>query len=131
MITQTENYDIAVVGAGIVGLGTAWAAQRLGLRTLLLERIDPFDNSRIDELILRELQKVYELPTWDINARWTGMYAKCIAGPWLQTDPEPNVTILNGFGGAGMSLSLAVTERVIRRKFEPSVCGSTGVVSNG
>ena len=32
--------DVAVVGAGVVGLGTAWALARRGLRVLLLDRAD-------------------------------------------------------------------------------------------
>ncbi len=91
--------------------------------------IDPFEKSIIDDLIIRELRKVYELPTWDIDARWTGVYAKYHHGPWLQSCPEPNVTILNGFGGAGMSLSLAVAERVIHEQFTSRVGASQEAVS--
>jgi FAD dependent oxidoreductase TIGR03364 len=35
---STDRYDLAVVGAGIVGLGHALAAARAGLRTVVIER---------------------------------------------------------------------------------------------
>ncbi|MCA8999164.1 MAG: FAD-dependent oxidoreductase, partial [Planctomycetaceae bacterium] len=33
-----ENYDVAIVGGGIVGLAHAWMAARRNLRVLLTER---------------------------------------------------------------------------------------------
>ncbi|MGL1549010.1 FAD-dependent oxidoreductase, partial [Vibrio parahaemolyticus] len=33
-----ESFDIAIVGAGIVGLAHALAATRLGLRTVVIDR---------------------------------------------------------------------------------------------
>lgn len=33
-----KHYDIAIVGAGIVGIAHAWAAARRGLRTIVIER---------------------------------------------------------------------------------------------
>ena len=34
---MNQDYDLIVVGAGIVGLGAAWAAHRLDARVLVLE----------------------------------------------------------------------------------------------
>lgn len=38
--SHSEAADVAVVGAGVVGLAAAWALARRGLRVLLLERAD-------------------------------------------------------------------------------------------
>jgi FAD dependent oxidoreductase TIGR03364 len=77
--------------------------------------IEPFDKSEIEELILREVRKVFRLPTWQIEQRWSGIYAKIPGLAYLVTSPpsHPHVRIVNGFGGAGMSLSLAVTDQVV------------------
>ena len=81
--------------------------------------ISPFDKSEIDDLIVREVRKVFQLPTWEIQQRWHGVYAKHPSQPYFHLGiPElPNVHVINGFGGAGMSMSLAVTERIVNEVF--------------
>ena len=37
MSTQSEQYDVAVVGGGVIGLAVAWRAAQRGLRTLVLD----------------------------------------------------------------------------------------------
>lgn len=86
------------------------------------EAIQPFDNSLIDELILQELRKVFVLPSWEIESRWHGIYAKYPQGPfWTANSTQnsritnPRVTLINGFGGAGMTLALAATEQLVQQ----------------
>jgi glycine oxidase len=35
--SQSEQYDVAVVGGGVIGLAVAWRAAQRGLRTLVLD----------------------------------------------------------------------------------------------
>jgi FAD dependent oxidoreductase TIGR03364 len=77
--------------------------------------IEPFDNQRIDELILRELRKIILLPEWTISERWHGHYAKYAAGPVFEREPIPNVYVCTGVGGAGMTLSFGLAEQSWRR----------------
>lgn len=44
---QHEHYDLAVVGAGIVGLGHAYAAFRRGLRVVVVERADAITGATV------------------------------------------------------------------------------------
>ena len=37
MSTQSEQYDVAVVGGGVIGLAVAWRAAQRGLRTVVLD----------------------------------------------------------------------------------------------
>ena len=37
MASQSEQYDVAVVGGGVIGLAVAWRAAQRGLRTLVLD----------------------------------------------------------------------------------------------
>jgi FAD dependent oxidoreductase TIGR03364 len=75
------------------------------------EDIEPFDKTAIDDLLLRELRKVIQLPDWSIAERWNGMYTRHPERPWFEAEPLPGVHVCTGFSGAGMTLSLGVGER--------------------
>lgn len=78
------------------------------------EAISPFDNPAIDDLILRELHKILRLPTWDIAARWHGVYAKLPGRPVFEASPQPGVHVCTATGGAGMTMSFGLAERAWR-----------------
>lgn len=77
--------------------------------------IEPFDKSLIDELMLRELRKIIQLPDWSIAETWHGYYAKHPSVSVIEDQPLPNVHICTGVGGAGMTLSHGLAERVWQR----------------
>ncbi len=77
--------------------------------------IEPFDKTEIDALILREIQKVMSLPKLDISRRWHGLYAKHPTELFLVKEVKPDVLVVNGFAGNGMTLGLAVADNVIRQ----------------
>lgn len=74
------------------------------------DNLEPFDTDRIDSLILRELRKILHLPTWSIDSRWHGIYAKSTESIAVVQSPEAGVFICTGLGGAGMTLSFGVAE---------------------
>jgi FAD dependent oxidoreductase TIGR03364 len=74
--------------------------------------VDVFDKDEIDRLILQYLDGFVELPERNIAQRWHGVYAKHPSAAWLILDPEPGVKIVNGVGGAGMTMSFGLAERV-------------------
>lgn len=77
--------------------------------------IEPFDKAQIDDLMLRELRKILQLPDWSIAETWHGYYAKHPTAPVVEDQPLPNVHICTAVGGAGMTLSLGLAERAWRR----------------
>lgn len=75
---------------------------------------DPFEKSFINDLILNYLSSFARFPDEKITVNWDGIYAKLKDGKTeLVTSPKAGVTIINGLGGAGMTLSFGLTEQVI------------------
>ena len=74
--------------------------------------IEPFDRQEIDTLILRELHRLLELPSWEISERWHGIYAQYPNRACFINHPEPNVTIVNAPGGAGMTMSFGIADQL-------------------
>jgi D-hydroxyproline dehydrogenase subunit beta len=75
--------------------------------------IEPFDREEVNELILDYLSSFTELGELQITERWHGVYPKVKNNISLITEPEPNVTIVNGLGGAGMTLSFGLAEEIV------------------
>jgi FAD dependent oxidoreductase TIGR03364 len=77
---------------------------------------DPFDRKHINDLILKYLREFTKLKNPELLETWNGVYGKLTGN---QTDifhsPEPNVYILNGVGGAGMTLSFGLAEEWIEK----------------
>lgn len=75
---------------------------------------EPFDRDDIDQAILRYLGGFAVLPNDTIAERWQGIYPTLRdKGPHLVAHPEPGVTIVNGLGGAGMTLSFGLAEELV------------------
>ncbi len=75
---------------------------------------DPFDKQFINQLILDYLQTFARFPNEQIIETWHGIYPKLTNGEaWVVKEPESGVVIINGLGGAGMTLSFGLCEQVI------------------
>ncbi len=75
---------------------------------------DPFDRTELNDLVIKYLETFCRLPKLQIAEAWHGIYPKLTNGKsWLVVEPEPGVTILNGLGGAGMTLSFGLAEKVV------------------
>ena len=75
---------------------------------------DPFDKQFINQLITNYLKKFAVFKNWQMIQSWHGIYPKMTNGA---TDfihqPQQGVTIINGMGGAGMTLSFGLAEEVV------------------
>jgi glycine/D-amino acid oxidase-like deaminating enzyme len=77
---------------------------------------EPFDKQLINQLILDYLACFASFPNEAIIETWNGVYAKLTNGEsYLHLEPEQGVTIINGLGGAGMTLSFGLCEKIIAR----------------
>lgn len=76
---------------------------------------DPFISESINQLILDYLDTFFVCPDRNIAERWTGVYAKLTDGKSEYVhEVEVGVTIVNGLGGAGMTLSLGLAEEIVQ-----------------
>ena len=74
----------------------------------------PFDEVAINKLILDYLQSFTSFPVLEIGQTWNGIYPKLKKGTEVVMHPEPGVTLINGLGGAGMTMSFGLAEEVIK-----------------
>ncbi|QXV67527.1 TIGR03364 family FAD-dependent oxidoreductase [Mucilaginibacter achroorhodeus] len=75
---------------------------------------DPFDKEFINKMIVDYLKTFTNLKDTRVIQTWNGIYAKLTNGKTeLILDVEPGVTIINGLGGNGMTLSFGLCEQVI------------------
>jgi FAD dependent oxidoreductase TIGR03364 len=77
------------------------------------DAIEPFDNPRIDELILAYLRIFLTIPDLTIAARWHGIYVKHPTAAYVVARPTPQTLAVTGVGGAGMTLSFGLAEQVV------------------
>ena len=79
--------------------------------------IEIFDKAEIDELMLRELRRLYDFPDWTIAERWHGIYAKYPDHAEFRAEPLPGVHIATGMGGSGMTMSFGLADRFFSNRF--------------
>ena len=77
------------------------------------DHIEPFDKADIEEWILEYLKTFLQVPGLRVASRWHGTYAKHPEKPFLILKPSPDVTVITGVGGAGMTLSFGLAEKVV------------------
>ena len=75
---------------------------------------DPFNKEKINHLILSYLSKIARFKEWNIVETWNGIYPKLTNGDTdLFYSLEQGVYLVNGLGGAGMTLSFGLAEEII------------------
>jgi hypothetical protein len=77
------------------------------------DAIEPFDNPRIDELILAYLKTFLRAPDLTVAARWHGTYVKHPTSAYVVARLTPQALAVTGVGGAGMTLSFGLAEQVV------------------
>lgn len=73
----------------------------------------PFDREEIDKTILKYLNTFATFPSGAVAARWHGIYPRLEGKTEFIAHPEKGVTIVNGLGGAGMTLSFGLAQEIL------------------
>lgn len=75
---------------------------------------DPFDKEFINKMIMDYLKLFACFKDWSLLQSWNGIYPKMKNDETeIYLSPESGVYILNGLGGAGMTLSFGLAEEVV------------------
>jgi FAD dependent oxidoreductase TIGR03364 len=75
---------------------------------------DPFDRDFINKMILDYLGTFANFKSPKVSQTWHGIYPKLTNGNTeIVIRPEPGVTIINGLGGNGMTLSFGLCDEVV------------------
>lgn len=78
---------------------------------------DPFIREEINKMVLDYLFEMVDFPKKTIDRQWMGIYAKLPGQIDFIKSPGPNITLVNGVGGAGMTHSMGLGEEVISNYF--------------
>ncbi|CAN5383133.1 TIGR03364 family FAD-dependent oxidoreductase [soil metagenome] len=77
--------------------------------------IEPFDSEEVNNIILKYLQCFLPVTDYTILERWHGVYPKYPGHLNLLLEPAPGVQIVNGLGGAGMTMSFGLAEEIVSK----------------
>jgi FAD dependent oxidoreductase TIGR03364 len=78
--------------------------------------LSPFDQEHVNKLILNFLKKFAQFKDWRIGSAWHGIYPKMTNGALeFVKEIDEKVMIVNGVGGAGMTLSFGLGEEVVEK----------------
>jgi FAD dependent oxidoreductase TIGR03364 len=77
--------------------------------------LDPFDKQEINEKILTVLKNFAVFKDWTLESSWHGIYPKMTNGDTeFIFQISDSIWIVNGLGGAGMTLSFGLGEEVVK-----------------
>ncbi|KLU06920.1 secreted oxidoreductase [Rhodopirellula islandica] len=74
------------------------------------DRLDFDLRSDVNDAILMEAKRIMDLPSWDIETSWYGIYSQTSHPSGIHQDTiSPNVHVTTGIGGKGMTSSAGFT----------------------
>lgn len=71
----------------------------------------------VDEFMIEEAKKIFNLPTFEIQNRWYGVYSQCKENDIFEHTIENNIHIVTGIGGKGMTGSAGFSKENIKNIF--------------
>jgi FAD dependent oxidoreductase TIGR03364 len=106
----TETPELEQFGIHVMASQNGRGEVVLGDSHEYFKDVTPFDKSAIEQRILAQLRQLIDLPSWDIQERWHGVYAKAPGLVEYDAEIEPEVFAAISSGGAGMTLSMGLAE---------------------
>jgi D-hydroxyproline dehydrogenase subunit beta len=87
--------------------------------------LEPFDKDEIDEWVRGYLKTFLDARDLRITSRWSGIYVKHPSEPFMIMNLDPGVVAITGVGGAGLTLSFGLAERVVSQELGESAPAGT------
>jgi len=106
------RFDLAVVGAGIIGLATAWAAVQRGLRVVVIDRDAQANGASVRNFGFVTVSGQARASMWNRARRTRGIWAEVAAaadipivqqGLWVTARRPESVAVLEAFMASGMA----------------------------
>src|SRR5260370_5170803 len=127
MTMLSGRFDLAVVGAGIIGLATALAAVRRGLRVVVVDRDAQANGASVRNFGFVTVTGQERGSMWSRARRTREVWLEVAAaasvplvhrGLWLTARPPESVAVLEAFMGTEMAEGCAIlTPGAARRRF--------------
>lgn len=74
--------------------------------------LEPFADTRVDDLMLRHMQEALRLPEYAVTERWVGTYPSSPAADCLIDAPDPSTRLVVVTSGTGASTAFGIAEEV-------------------
>jgi FAD dependent oxidoreductase TIGR03364 len=112
---DTENPKLKEYGIHILVSQNHQGELIVGDSHQYFNTVEPFDSEEIHEIILQYFESFVDISGFKVTERWHGVYPKFSGNLNLLAEPETGVQIVNGLGGAGMTLSFGLAEEIVSK----------------
>ena len=115
---EREEADLLRLGIHLLVMQNGRGEIAVGDSHAYAHTHEPFDEHLTNQKILGYMRQLLQLPRDSITETWHGVYAKLTDGRTeLILHPAPGVTIVNGLGGLGMTLSFGLAEELVDGRY--------------
>jgi FAD dependent oxidoreductase TIGR03364 len=108
-----EQAEQIAAGVHLIAVQSADGSLVVGDTHVYGHTLDPFSNTRFDELVLEEFHAVFPELAYDVSERWIGTYASLDDRLVLMDRPAPDVRLVVVTSGTGASTAFAIGEETI------------------
>lgn len=78
------------------------------------EAVDFRIDQKMNDFMIDEGRKIYDLDHYEMQKTWIGVYSQCKDRDVFELEVQPNVHIVTGIGGKGMTGSLGYAEQHLK-----------------
>ncbi len=110
---EAEQRDVVENGVQVIAVQSADGSLIVGNSHHYGPTVDGISHERIDQQILSEFDRVFDLEGRTVTERWTGSYTHAADRPMFVDRPSEAVRLVMITSGSGASTAFAIAEEVI------------------